>query len=99
MLPTSVTLEIDQINRNFLWGISDTNKRPHLLKWSKVCLSKDRGGLGLRQACMTNSAVIVKLGWRVLCNDFVPWARSFTLKYLKLDDFWNASKRPSNSPL
>ena len=38
---------LDQVNRNFLWGSSETIKKIHWIGWQKVTITKDEGGLGL----------------------------------------------------
>lgn len=46
--------------RDFLWA----NKKLHLMKWSKVCLPKNRGGLGLTDIKRYNQAMLGKWGWK-----------------------------------
>lgn len=68
MLPISVTNQIDKIDRDFLWGDVDTSSH-----WNVVCQAKDRGGLGLRQTRLMNSALLAKQGWKVANNSNIPW--------------------------
>lgn len=96
LLPCAITDQIDSINRGFLWGDSETKRKPHHVSWSTVCASKDRGGLGLRSARNTNYALLAKLGWRVLKKDGSPWCVALRAKYLRRHDLWNA-KKPSNA--
>ncbi|KAF3627037.1 hypothetical protein FXO37_30068 [Capsicum annuum] len=44
-IPASVTKEIDRIQRNFVWGTTDTAKKIHLINWDILSLPKQKGGL------------------------------------------------------
>lgn len=37
MIPQSICVDIDKINRNFLWGDTEDKKKVHLIKWKKLC--------------------------------------------------------------
>lgn len=39
-LPRKIKNQIDQINRNFLWGHSQNNRKIHLINWDKITTSK-----------------------------------------------------------
>ena len=45
-LPNMVTLRLEQIHRNFLWGRGRMEKKPHLVRWEIVCKDKRSEGLG-----------------------------------------------------
>lgn len=49
-LPQHICNELDRINRNFLWGDTSEKRRVHLVNWEEVCTTKEKGGLGLREA-------------------------------------------------
>ena len=49
-------------------GDIDSRKKVHLVNWESVCISKDKGGLGIRKARDQNAALLTKLGWKIL-ND------------------------------
>ena len=46
-MPKVVVLCLDKIQRDFLCGEGTLYKRPHLVKWKKVCTDKRQGGLGV----------------------------------------------------
>ena len=46
-LPIRVGLRLEQIQRDFLWGGGNVDKKRHLVKWSTVCSNKRNGGLGV----------------------------------------------------
>ncbi|KAI8550987.1 hypothetical protein RHMOL_Rhmol06G0149600 [Rhododendron molle] len=82
-LPVSVCDKLDRLNRNFLWGDSPDKKKIHLVKWDKVCKSKDRGGLGIKKARNQNMAILTKLGWKISNQEEGGlWAAILRDKYL-----------------
>ena len=38
---------LEKIQRDFLWGGGNLERKPHLVNWKTVCLQKSRGVLGL----------------------------------------------------
>lgn len=61
MLPGKVIQKLDQITRNFVWGINPTKQKLHLVNWDTLCEPKDHGGVGLHLASDLNKAMILKL--------------------------------------
>ncbi|XP_028056650.1 uncharacterized protein LOC114260679 [Camellia sinensis] len=61
-IPRRVCDEMDRLNCNFLWGDTDSRKKVHLVNWESVCISKAKGGLGIRKARDQNAALLTKLG-------------------------------------
>ena len=62
-IPNSILEGFDRVNRNFLWGSTDTesSKKIHWVGWQKVTKSKEEGGLGLQSAKGRNTALLAKL--------------------------------------
>ncbi|KAK6135739.1 hypothetical protein DH2020_030519 [Rehmannia glutinosa] len=52
--------DINRLCRVFLWG-----KNTSPIKWSKVCLPFDEGGLGLRDVHSWNKALLAKILWNI----------------------------------
>ena len=46
-LPRRVRLHLVQIQRYFLWGGGNLEKKPHLVKWLTFCSNRKIGGLGV----------------------------------------------------
>lgn len=53
--------KIDKIRREFLWGgNNDKGRAYNLASWSQVCISKERGRLGIPQLEEMNIALLIK---------------------------------------
>ncbi|RVW40194.1 Transposon TX1 uncharacterized 149 kDa protein [Vitis vinifera] len=63
-LPSSVRRRLEQIQRDFLWGGGSLERKPHLVRWKVVCLSKKKGGLGIKCLSNLNKALLSKWNWR-----------------------------------
>ena len=50
--------EIRKFKRDFLWGGGNLERKLHLVKWKVMCLSKDKGGLGIRGLLNLNRALL-----------------------------------------
>ncbi|KAL7252308.1 hypothetical protein ACSBR1_014034 [Camellia fascicularis] len=96
-LPGSICNDIDKLNRNFLWGDTETSKRVHLVKWMNVCQSKKMGGLGLRMAKTQNLALLAKLGWKILNKEDCLWVKVLEAKYFSDSDLFSYSFKKSAS--
>ena len=67
-LPGRVLNGLDRVNRNFLWGSTESAKKIYWVGWEKVTKSKEEGGLGLQIANDMNVALLSKLNWRFHTN-------------------------------
>ena len=63
-LPSSVRSRLEQIQRDFLWGGGSLERKPHLVRWKVVCLSKKKGGLGIKCLSILNKVLLSKWNWR-----------------------------------
>ena len=59
-LPSSVKRRLEKIQRDFLWGGGNLERKPHLVRWELVCLSKKKGGLGVKCLYILNKALLAK---------------------------------------
>ncbi|WOG84202.1 hypothetical protein DCAR_0103384 [Daucus carota subsp. sativus] len=68
MIPPGVCDKIERIRRDFLWGSVGGKEEPkrkiHAIRWSRICLSKDQGGLGLVPIKVKNLALLGKWSFR-----------------------------------
>ena len=63
-IPNSILEGVDRVNRNFLWGLTESSKKIYWVGWQKVTKSKEEGGLGLQTGKGRNTALLAKLNWR-----------------------------------
>ncbi|CAJ2642215.1 unnamed protein product [Trifolium pratense] len=49
-----------RIQRNFLWGGGMEDKKLWWVKWTHVCLPKEKGGLGVRNLELSNLSLLCK---------------------------------------
>jgi hypothetical protein len=61
----SVAKRIEKLQRDFLWGGVGDDFKFHLVNWSKVCMNKEVGGLGVRNLIQFNHALLGKWLWRL----------------------------------
>ena len=80
-LPKKLLDDIDRVNRNFLWGSSDSLKRTHGVGWHKVTKAKEQGGLGIQSARGRNQVLLAKLNWRFRTEKDAVWAKVLRSKY------------------
>ena len=80
-LPGRILDGIDRVNRNFLWGSSETLKKVHWVGWKKVTKPKKEGGLGLQEANGRNTALLAKLNWKLHPEEDALWAQVLKRKY------------------
>ena len=59
-MPKIVCARLEKIQRDFLWGGGNLDRKPHLVNWKTVCLEKSRGGLGVRGLSVMNQALLCK---------------------------------------
>lgn len=81
LLPHRILEGIDQVNRNFLWGSTDSVRKIYWVGWSKVTQPKNVGGLRLQSARGRNIALLTKLNWKFHTEKESLRARVLKAKY------------------
>ena len=90
-LPTTLCEELTEIVRHFWWGqVKDENELAWL-SWEKMCLPKERGGMGFRDLQLFNLALLAKQGWRLQTNSSSHFYWVYKAKYFPSCDFVEAS--------
>ncbi|XP_022843181.1 uncharacterized protein LOC111366707 [Olea europaea var. sylvestris] len=68
ILPKAVIKQVEATLRTFLWKGCDLNTDGTKVVWTKICMPKDDGGLGLRSMEIWNKAVMLKHLWSLCMN-------------------------------
>ncbi|KAG9444848.1 hypothetical protein H6P81_016188 [Aristolochia fimbriata] len=79
--PPSVVKELERIYRTFLWKGATEDFKYHLVNWRKVCLPKDKGGLGIHRIALVNKAFMLKWCWRINMDKSAIWYNLVTLNF------------------
>jgi len=96
-LPATTATQLDNINREFFWKTNSLTKGLPLVAWTKICMPKNKGGLGLRRVSDTNLAFQCKLVWKILSNDVSMWVGIMRAKYLRNQPFFQANPKQGDS--
>jgi exonuclease III len=81
LLPTSISKELDKLNRSFLWGDTVEKKKVHLLNWKTITQAKEDGGLGIKRSKSRNLALLASRAWKLQFSTSEEWAKLFKSKY------------------
>jgi len=61
-IPKKIVDRLVKLQRWFLWGVGVEQKKIAWISWESICLSKEKGGLGIRDLNKFNGALLGK--WR-----------------------------------
>ena len=86
-----VCSRLEKIQRDFLWGGGNLERKPHLVNWKTVCLEKSRGGLGVRGLSKMNKALLCKWCWRFANERDTLWRLVIRIKFGEKDGGWYTS--------
>ncbi|RVW53156.1 putative ribonuclease H protein [Vitis vinifera] len=95
-MPKIVVKRLEKLQRDFLWGGGNRERKVHLVNWEIVCGDKERGGLGLRKLGLLNKALLGKWLWRFACERENLWKQVIVAKFGQEDDGWK-SKKPNGA--
>jgi hypothetical protein len=82
LLPKTTMDSLDKIRKSFFWQGGGTKKEYHLVKWEKICKSKKKGGLGIKNLRKMNISLLCKWWWRLEKEEGL-WQEIIRYKYLK----------------
>ena len=88
-IPKIVWSRLEKIQRDFLWGGGNLERKPHLVKWNTVCREKNRGGLGVRGLSMMNQVLLCKWCWRFANERDSLWRLVISTKFGEEVGGWN----------
>jgi hypothetical protein len=80
-MPVKVWRRLVRIQREFLWGGVGGGRKINLVKWSKVCQPKEKGGLGIRDIKLVNLSLLAKWRWSIIQGDDTLWIAVLKEKY------------------
>lgn len=89
--------DLDRTARNFIWGSNEGQGGMHLVNWNMVSLPKMHGGLGIREARLSNTAMLGKLVWSLLHDKDKLWIQMMITKYLPDGDLFAYSPQAGTS--
>ncbi|KAL4329990.1 hypothetical protein AHAS_Ahas13G0355300 [Arachis hypogaea] len=95
-----IFLEVEKIQRSFIWGEEPNQRRMHLIGWKILCQPKHLEGLGFRKLSTMNDAFMLKIIWQAMENLEALWVRVLSHKYCnrrRLNN--NANYKLTNSSL
>ena len=80
-IPQNICKGISDTISQYWWGDDDEKKRIHWRVWWKMCVPKNRGGMGFRDLQSFNLALLAKQVWRLLSDSDSLCARVLRAKY------------------
>ena len=98
LLPKTVIKELDKVSRTFFWQGVHTKRKYHLVKWIKICKSKKKGGLGIKDIRKMNLSLLCKWWWKLEVESGV-WQEIVTYKYLRKDSIALVKHKQKDSPI
>ncbi|RVW95136.1 putative ribonuclease H protein [Vitis vinifera] len=91
-MPRVVARRLEKLQRDFLWGGGSMERKAHLVNWERVCVGKEKGGLGLRKLVHLNKALHGKWVWRFARAKEEMWKRVLVAKYGQEEFGWRTKK-------
>lgn len=86
---------IEAIERKFLLGGCEDSKKTYWVSWSKVCLPKKLGGLGVKNIELFNMSLLAKWRWRFCMDQTALW---YELLFFRYGSFLNGGKLDTSIP-
>ena len=80
-MPKVVARRLEKLQRDFLWGGGNLERKAHLVNWEVVCADKEKGGLGIRKLALLNKALLDKWIWRFAYDKENLWKKVILVKY------------------
>lgn len=74
--------KLDKHRRRFFWQGANKKRRYHLVHWSRICRSKDKGGMGIKDLRKQNISLMLKWWWKLYTQQGI-WQDIVKARYLR----------------
>lgn len=98
LLPKTIVHKLDKIRRSFFWKGGRLKKKYHLIRWTQICKSKKKEGLGIKDIRKMNISLLCKWWWRLETENGL-WQKIIRHKYIKSKAICTVKHRQSDSPI
>jgi hypothetical protein len=88
---------MDKHRRRFFWACKKKKRNYYMVKWTKVCRSKGKGGLGVKDLRKQNISLMCKW-WYKLEKQGDLWQRIMRKKYMRGKHIRFVKMKSSDSP-
>ncbi|RZB71032.1 LINE-1 retrotransposable element ORF2 protein [Glycine soja] len=79
--PKVVIKELTQIQRDFLWGSHEEERKICWVSWEDICKPKKEGGLGVKNLEVLNISLLAKWKWRCIHDHNALWRDLLAFRY------------------
>jgi hypothetical protein len=97
LMPLTTIKRMDKVRRKFFWQGGQLKKKYHLVKWNKICKSKKKGGLGMKNLRKMNISLLCKWWW-MLEKEEGLWQEIVRKKYIRQSPICLIKEKMSDSP-
>lgn len=80
-MPINIWKQMVKLQRQFLWGGTNRQRKISWVSWENVCKSKAEGGLGIKDLRAVNLALLGKWRWRILYEGQGIWRDILLARY------------------
>lgn len=88
-----------KLQRRFLWGGDDENKKMAWVSWDSICNTKEKGGLGIKNLEVFNIVLLLLLlnwRWRILTTEGTPVWKEVLAERYGLSGRWPSATEDRN---